>query len=401
MFTHLEQYAGDPIFRLGEEFHQDPRQQKVNLTVGLYYDNEGRIPLLDTVQTAEARRASNPQPRPYLPIEGLASYRSAVQKLVFGDGHEVLRSDRVATIQSVGGTGALKVGADLLHAAYPESDVWISDPAWDNHHSIFQSAGIKTHSYAYYDGDTQSLSFDRMMAQLDGLPENSIVLLHACCHNPTGVDLSQEQWGELIPLLVKRQLIPFLDMAYQGFGEGIEKDAFAVRALAGAGLTFLVANSFSKNFSFYAERCGGLSVVCSSSQEAAKVLGQLKYIVRCICSNPPAHGGHIVASILNDPQLRAQWEGEVGAMRDRISQMRHTAYELLAAKLPSYDCSYLLNQHGMFSYTGLSKPQIHALRHERGVYILDSGRISVPGLNTHNVDYFTDAIATVVAPVVA
>ena len=395
MFDHLEQYAGDPIFRLGEAFHQDPRPQKVNLTVGLYYDNDGRIPLLETIRIAEARLGNNPQPRPYLPLEGLASYRQAVQKLLFGENHEVLRSNKVATIQSIGGTGALKVGGDFLHAAYPDSEIWISDPAWDNHFAIFSGAGIKTHTYSYYDPKTGTVLFEQMLAELSQVPRHSIVLLHPCCHNPTGVDLSQEQWLRLIPLMVQKELIPFLDIAYQGFGQGLQEDAFAVRAMADAGLSFLVANSFSKNFSFYAERCGGLSVVCSSSEEADRVLGQLKAIVRRIYSNPPQHGGEATAMVLNDPQLYAKWEVEVKEMRDRIALMRQTAHRLLTEKLPSYDSSYLVKQHGMFSYTGLTTAQLKQLREEHGVYIIDSGRISVPGLNTENVDYFTDAMASV------
>lgn len=395
MFEHLEKYAGDPIFRLGEAFHQDPRSQKVNLTVGLYYDNEGRIPLLKTVQEAEARRNANPQPRPYLPIEGLASYCSAVQKLLFGANHEVLRSGRVATIQSVGGTGALKVGGDFLHAAYPDSEMWISDPAWDNHFAIFQGAGIKTHTYAYYDPETKALLFDQMLGQLSALPKHSIVLLHPCCHNPTGVDLSPEQWRQLIPVLAAGELIPFLDIAYQGFGAGLQEDAYAVRAMADAGLSFLVANSFSKNFSLYAERCGGLSVVCSSPDETERVLGQLKAIVRRIYSNPPMHGGQVTASVLNDPELYALWEDEVAQMRTRIAYVRQKAHEQLSVKLPAYDSRYFVTQRGMFSYTGLSTAQLQALREKHGVYIIDSGRISVPGLNTHNMDYFTDAMASV------
>src|SRR5690606_32371075 len=250
MFEHLEKYAGDPIFRLNEAFHRDGHPQKVNLTVGLYYDNEGHIPVLSSVKTAEQRRATDPAPRPYLPMEGLASYREAVQKLVFGPDHRAVQEKRIATIQSVGGTGALKVGADFLHLAYPDSEIWISDPAWDNHHSIFQGAGVLTHTYSYYDPETKSLRFDQMMSELQALPRKSFVLLHPCCHNPTGVDPSPEQWLQLIPVLAERELIAFVDMAYQGFGTGLDEDAFAVRAMADAGLTFVVANSFSKNLSF-------------------------------------------------------------------------------------------------------------------------------------------------------
>ncbi len=397
MFEHLEKYAGDPIFGLNEAFHRDVHPQKVNLTVGLYYDNEGHIPVLTSVKTAEQRRAENPQSRPYLPMEGLASYREAVQKLVFGASHKVLQDRKVATIQSVGGTGALKVGADFLHLAYPDSDVWISDPAWDNHHSIFQGAGVKSHSYSYYDPQTKSLKFDQMLAEISALSPNSFVLLHPCCHNPTGVDLSQDQWLQLIPILAERQLIPFLDMAYQGFGAGLDEDAFAVRAMADAGLTFLVANSFSKNLSFYGERCGGLSVVCASADEAEGVLGQLKAVVRRIYSSPPMHGGQITSDVLNDTQLCAVWEQEVADMRQRIAFVRKQAHEQLRTKVPDYDSSYFVKQCGMFTYTGLSSAQLVALRDRHGVYIIDSGRISVPGLNTRNLEYFTDAMADVLS----
>jgi aromatic-amino-acid transaminase len=275
--------------------------------------------------------------------------------------------------------------------------VWISDPAWDNHHSIFQGAGVKTHTYSYYDSQTKSLKFEQMLAEISALAPNSFVLLHPCCHNPTGVDLSQDQWLQLIPILAERQLIPFLDMAYQGFGAGLDEDAFAARAMADAGLTFLVANSFSKNLSFYGERCGGLSVVCASSEEAEGVLGQLKAVVRRIYSSPPMHGGQITSDVLNDKQLYADWVQEVAAMRERIAFVRKQAHQQLSTKVPHYDSSYFVKQRGMFTYTGLSNTQLLALRERHGVYIIDSGRISVPGLNTRNLEYFTDAMADVLS----
>ncbi|HUH59609.1 MAG TPA: amino acid aminotransferase [Candidimonas sp.] len=395
MFEHLEKYAGDPIFGLNEAFHQDKHAKKVNLTIGLYYDDDGHIPVLSSVRAAEVNRAQTATPRSYLPMEGLASYRQAVQNLLFGPDHPCLKTGRVATIQTLGGTGGLKVGADFLHSAYPDSAMWISDPAWDNHHSIFRGAGIPTHSYAYYDPETKALNFEQMIADIAALPAKSFVLLHPCCHNPTGVDLSQEQWNRLIPVLVQRDLIPFLDIAYQGFGSGLDDDAYAIRAMADAGLVFLVANSFSKNLSFYGERCGGLSVVCASADEADGVLGQLKAVVRRSYSSPPAHGGCIASDVLNTPLLRAQWADEVAGMRTRIAAMRQQAHSQLTAKLPGYDSSYFVRQRGMFTYTGLSQPQLIALRQQHGVYIIDSGRISVPGLNTHNIGYFTDAMASV------
>jgi len=399
MFEHLEQYAGDPIFGLNDAFHRDNHPQKVNLTIGLYYDDAGRIPVLSSVAAVEARLAQDRAPRVYLPMEGLPAYRDAVQRIVFGDQCQALSQGRITTIQTLGGTGALKMGADLLHAAYPDSEVWISDPAWDNHHAIFRGAGFKTHSYPYYDKTTKGLAFDAMMTSLRGLPARSIVLLHPCCHNPTGVDLSQAQWLQVIEVLQERGLIPFLDIAYQGLAEGMEEDAYAVRAMADAGLTVLVANSFSKNLSVYGERCGGLSVVCGSTNEADLVLGQLKAIVRRIYSSAPWHGGHVVAGVLNDPALHAQWIEEVAAMRVRMAQMRRLVHEQLAAKLPDYDADYFIRQRGMFTYSGLSREQLLALRQRHGVYIIDSGRIAVPGLNTNNIQHFTDAMADVIATV--
>ncbi len=395
MFEHLQKYAGDPIFGLNDAFHRNTHPNKINLTIGLYYDDAGRIPVLSSVAAVEADLAANSTPRVYLPMEGLASYRSAVQRVVFGIDSQAVAQGRVATIQTLGGTGALKVGADLLHAAYPESDIWISDPAWDNHHAIFGGAGVRTRSYPYYDPETKGLAFDAMIRCLSGLPARSIVLLHPCCHNPTGVDLSRDQWEEVITVLQQRGLIPFLDLAYQGLGEGMDEDAYAVRAMADAGFTVLVANSFSKNLSIYGERCGGLSVVCSSEGEAELVLGQLKAIVRRIYSSAPWHGGHVVAGVLNDTALHAQWLDEVAAMRERMTQMRRLVHEQLAAKLPDYDADYFIRQQGMFTYSGLSKDQLLALRERHGVYIIDSGRVAVPGLNTSNVGHFTDALADV------
>lgn len=396
MFAQVEAYAGDPIFRLGAAYHADPRQNKVDLTVGLYYDENGDIPLLDSVYQAEKSDLAQAPIRPYLPIEGLSSYRGAVQKLVFGDNSAVVAAAKVATIQSIGGTGALKVGGDFLHDLYPDSELWLSDPAWDNHHAIFRGAGIKTHTYRYYDKQTKDVDFAGMVADLSQLTPKSIVLLHPCCHNPTGVDLNQEQWQQVAKILQERDLIAFVDMAYQGFGDGLDQDAYLIRLLADLGLSFLVANSFSKNFSFYAERCGALSVVCQSADEAERVLGQLKAHARRIYSNPPRHGGMVVATVLADPALAQQWRADVEAMRLRILKMRELAYSCLQDQAPNYDSSYLIKQKGMFSYSGLSMPQLQRLRDEFGVYLIDSGRMSVPGLNDGNVVYFAESVAQVV-----
>lgn len=395
MFEHVDAYPGDPILTLVETFHQDPRPQKVNLGIGLYYDEEGRIPLLASVQKAEAAYAATPSPRPYLPMEGAADYRAAVQRLLFGSDSAALEAGRIATIQTIGGSGALKVGADLLKRYFPDSEVWVSSPTWDNHRSIFEGAGIAVHDYPYYDAATGGVRFDEMLAALQTLAPQSIVLLHPCCHNPTGVDLSQEQWRQVIGVVAARGLIPFLDIAYQGFGDNLDDDAYAIRAMANAGVSFFVSNSFSKNLSFYGERCGGLSVVCKDAEEAARVLGQLKFTVRRNYSSPPLHGGRITAAVMNEAGLYAQWVGEVAGMRERIKAMRQKLYDVLCAKVPGRDFSYFIKQRGMFSYTGLTPQQVDRLREEFAVYLVGSGRMCVAGLNNRNVDYVASSMAAV------
>ena len=395
MFEHVEAYPGDPILTLVETFHADSRAQKVNLGIGLYYDEEGRIPLLNSVQKAEATRAAAPTPRPYLPMEGAANYRSAVQKLLFGADHPAVGGQRIATIQTIGGSGALKVGADFIKRYFPDSEAWISNPSWDNHRAIFEGAGIKVHDYPYYDAATGGLLFDQMLATIKQLPAQSVVLLHPCCHNPTGVDLSQAQWDALIPVLQANKLIPFLDIAYQGFGQGLNEDAYAIRALADAGVSFFVSNSFSKNLSFYGERCGGLSIVCQDAEEASRVLGQMKATVRRNYSSPPTHGGQITAAVMNDAALYAEWEGEVAEMRVRIKAMRQKLFDVLSQRLPGRDFSYFITQQGMFSYTGLTPAQVDRLREEYAVYLVRSGRMCVAGLNSRNVGYVAEAMAAV------
>ena len=395
MFKHIPPFAGDPILSLNEDFQKDPRPNKINLSIGIYFDDAGRIPVMSSVKRAEALVVAKGGPKPYLPIEGAANFRSAVQQLLFGAGHEAVTSNRVATIQSVGSSGGLKVGADFIARYFPGSQVWVSDPTWDNHRSMFEGAGLTVNTYPYYDAATGGLNFDAMLAALRGLPAKSIVLLHACCHNPTGVDLTRAQWETLIPVLRERELIPYLDLAYQGFGDGIEADAFAVRALASAGVSFFIANSFSKSMSVYGERCGALSVVCPDAAQAACVLGQMKFTVRRNYSSPPIHGGQIVATVLADPALRREWETELGAMRERILAMRKKLYAVLKAKLPGRDFEYFLTQRGMFSYTGLSAAQVDKLREEHALYMVRSGRICVAGLNSSNVEATAVAIAAV------
>jgi len=395
MFKHLEPYAGDPILSLNEAFHADPRPHKVNLSIGIYFDDAGRIPVLGCVHEAEAQMLAATGPKPYLPIEGSAAMRGAVQSLLFGAGHEVITGMRVATLQTIGSSGGLKVGADFLKRWLPDSQVWVSDPTWDNHRAMFEGAGIGVHSYPYYDGATGGLKFDAMLAALSALPPRSVVLLHACCHNPTGVDLTHAQWERLLPVLRERELLPYLDIAYQGYGDGIDEDAFAIRLLASAGLTFFVANSFSKSMSVYGERAGALSVVCADKAEAELVLGQLKATVRRNYSSPAIHAAGIVSRVLGDPALRAAWVTDVAAMRQRILAMRQRLHDVLAAKLPSRDFGYFLSQRGMFSYTGLSAAQVDRLRNEHAVYLVRSGRMCVAGLNTRNVEPVATAMAAV------
>jgi aromatic-amino-acid transaminase len=395
MFEHVDAYAGDPILSLNEAFQKDPRAGKINLSIGIYFDNDGRIPMLPSVRAAELAVVEAAGARPYLPMEGAANFRSAVQALLFGAEHPAIKAGRIATIQGVGSSGGLKVGADLLKRYFPDSKIHLSDPTWDNHRAVFEGSGHVCETYPYYDAATGGVRFDALLAFFQQLPTRSVVLMHACCHNPTGVDLTQDQWRALVPVIRERQLLPFLDLAYQGYGDGIEEDAFAPRLLADEGLSFLIANSFSKSMSLYGERCGALSIVCPDADQAARVLGQMKFMIRRNYSNPPMHGGQIVAKVLTDPKLRALWEAEVKEMRERIQSMRRELHRVLVAKLPGRNFDYFLTQRGMFSYTGLSADQAERLKTEFGVYILRSGRMCVAGLNTRNVEATAEAMAAV------
>lgn len=395
MFEHVEPYPGDPILSLNEAFQRDARPGKINLSIGIYFDDDGRIPVLDAVQRAERRIVEAGGAKSYLPMEGDAAMRAEVQKLLFGAEHAALRERRVATIQSIGSSGSLRVGADFIRRYFPDSGVWMSDPTWDNHRAMFEGAGLAVHTYPYYDAATGGLRFDAMLAAIRALPRRSVVLLHACCHNPTGVDLTRAQWQQLIPVLAERELLPYLDLAYQGYGDGIAEDAWAPRALADAGVSFFIANSFSKSMSVYGERCGALSVVCPDAAQAERVLGQLKATVRRNYSSPPIFGGQLVARVLGEADLRASWEADVRAMRERIVAMRRALHDVLAAKLPGRDFGYFLTQRGMFSYTGLSAAQVDTLRERHGVYLVRSGRMCVAGLNTKNVEATAVAMAAV------
>ncbi|ENR0239616.1 aromatic amino acid transaminase [Klebsiella aerogenes] len=396
MFQKVDAYAGDPILSLMERFKEDPRSDKVNLSIGLYYNEDGIIPQLQAVADAEARLNAQPHGASlYLPMEGLNSYRHAIAPLLFGADHPVLKQNRVASIQTLGGSGALKVGADFLKRYFPQSRVWVSDPTWENHIAIFEGAGFEVSTYPWFDDETNGVRFEAFLAKLQTLPERDIVLLHPCCHNPTGADLSNAQWNEVVKVLKARNLIPFLDIAYQGFGAGMEDDAYAIRAIASAGLPMLVSNSFSKIFSLYGERVGGLSIVCDDAETAGRVLGQLKATVRRNYSSPPNFGAQVVAAVLNDPALKASWLAEVEAMRTRILAMRQTLVDALKEAVPGKNFDYLLKQRGMFSYTGLSAAQVDRLREEFGVYLIASGRMCVAGLNSRNVQRVSQAFAAV------
>lgn len=396
MFQNVDAYAGDPILSLMERFKEDPRSDKVNLSIGLYYNEEGIIPQLQAVAEAEARLNAMPHGASlYLPMEGLHSYRSTIAPLLFGADHPVLTAGRVATIQTLGGSGALKVGADFLKKYFPDSGVWVSDPTWENHVAIFEGAGFNVETYPWFDSETNGVRVEALLEKLNTLPERSIVLLHPCCHNPTGADLTNPQWDAVIEVLKARNLIPFLDIAYQGFGAGMEEDAYAIRAIASAGLPALVSNSFSKIFSLYGERVGGLSVICDDRESATRVLGQLKATVRRIYSSPPNFGAQVVATVLGDEALRAIWLAEVDAMRQRILAMRQALVDVLKEAVPGHNFDYLLKQRGMFSYTGLSASQVDRLRDEFGVYLIASGRMCVAGLNSRNVQRVAQAFAAV------
>ena len=396
MFQNVEAYAGDPILSLMETFRQDPRADKINLSIGLYYNEQGVIPQLGSVKQAMSDLHEQMQQASlYLPMEGLASYRAAVQSLLFGADSAALQAGRIATIQSLGGSGALKVGADFLKRYFPGSEVWVSDPTWENHIAIFAGAGFTVHSYPYFDATTGGVNVEAMLACFNQLPPRSIVLLHPCCHNPTGADLTTAQWDRVIEVLKARELIAFLDIAYQGFGAGLEADAYLIRTIAEAGLPALVSNSFSKIFSLYGERVGGLSVLCEDAETASRVLGQLKATVRRNYSSPANFGAQVVGRVLNDAALNGQWRGEVEAMRNRIDAMRQVLVAALKQALPERNFDFLLTQRGMFSYTGFSAAQVERLREEFGVYLIASGRVCMAGLNHSNVERVAAAFAAV------
>ena len=395
LFAAVEMAPRDPILGLNEAYNADTRSNKVNLGVGVFFDDNGKIPLLAAVQAAEKARLATMPARGYQPIEGLAAYNQAVQKLLFGAESPLLATGRVLTVEALGGTGALKIGADYLKRLLPEAGVHISDPSWENHRALFESAGFVVANYPYYDAASRGVDFSALKNHLLGLPANSILVLHACCHNPTGADLSVDQWREIVAICVSRQLIPFLDMAYQGFADGLEEDAIAARLFADSGLSFFVSSSFSKSFSLYGERVGALSIITASKDESQRVLSQVKRVIRTNYSNPPTHGGAVVAAVLNDPALYQQWDTELAGMRERIRAMRTGLVSKLQERAVKQDFSFVTRQRGMFSYTGLSAAQVERLKDEFGIYAVATGRICLAALNSHNIDYVADAIAAV------
>jgi len=396
LFSAVELAPADPILGLNEAFNADQRSSKVNLGVGVYLGEDGKIPLLDSVRQAEACRLQNPTPRGYLPIDGAAAYNQAVQRLLFGDDSALIKEGRLVTAQALGGTGALTLGADLLKRLVPDSRVLISDPSWENHRGLFEAANFPVAGYPYYDAATLGLNFPAMRASLRAAAPRTIVVLHACCHNPTGVDPTPEQWKEIVAIVRERNLVAFLDLAYQGFADGIEPDSAVVRAFSESGVQFFVASSFSKSFSLYGERVGALTIVTAGADESRRVLSQLKRVIRTNYSNPPTHGASLVAAVLTSPPLRSLWESELTAMRERIKTMRESLVELLTKRVPGRDFSFVRRQRGMFSYSGLTAAQVDRLRADYGIYAVSTGRVCVAALNRKNIEAVADAIAAVV-----
>jgi len=397
IFSAVELAPRDPILGLTEGFNADTNPNKVNLGVGVYYDDNGKLPLLEAVKAAEKTRLDTAPARGYQPIEGLGAFNASVQNLIFGTDSPLIKEGRAVTIEALGGTGALKVGADFLKRLYPASKIHISDPSWENHRALFESAGFTVENYPYYDAATQNVNFSAMTAYLATLEANAIIVLHACCHNPTGADLTAEQWKQVVAVIREKNLIAFIDMAYQGFADGIAEDAVALDLFAASGLQFLVSSSFSKSFSLYGERVGALTLVTENKEESARVLSQVKRVIRTNYSNPPTHGGAIVAAVLSSPALRQQWEAELATMRDRIRAMRISLVDKLKKKNVPQDFSFVAKQRGMFSYTGLTAPQVEQLKTEFGIYAVSTGRICLAALNTKNIDYVAAAIASVIS----
>jgi len=398
LLAAIEMAPRDPILGVSEAFNADTNPKKVNLGIGVYCNDDGKVPVLECVKRAEQTLLAAGAPKAYLPMDGMAAFNKAAQQMLFGADHAALREGRIVTVQALGGTGGLKVGADFLKRFNPGAEVWISDPSWENHRALFESAGFKVNTYPYYDADTNGFRAAAMLDTLRALPHNAIVVLHACCHNPTGVDPTPAQWSAILEVVKQRRLVPFLDLAYQGFADDLDADAAVMRRFAAECPTTIVASSFSKSLSLYGERIGALSIATGSVEEAARVLSQVKRVIRTNYSNPPAHGGQLAAAILTDPTLRPLWDRELGEMRDRIKTMRQQLVDKIRAHRADFDLSFVVEQRGMFSYSGLTKEQVTRLREEYSIYALDSGRVCVAALNSKNIDYVAKAIASVLVP---
>jgi aromatic-amino-acid transaminase len=395
LFAGVEMAPHDPILGVTEAFHADPNPNKVNLGVGVYTDDEGKVPVLECVRRAEQQIAEGGAARNYLPIDGLKPYDRAAQEVLFGLDSPALKEGRVVTVQALGGTGGLKIGADLLRRVNPRAEIWISDPSWENHRALFDYAGYVVNTYPYYDAETHGVRFDAMLECFESMPAGSVVLLHACCHNPTGVDLTEAQWERVIEVVSRRNLVPFLDIAYQGFADGLDEDAIAVRRFSAACGTVFVSSSFSKSLSLYGERVGALSIVTQDASEVNRVLSQVKRVIRTNYSSPPTHGAQAATVVLTQPELRVLWERELGGMRDRIKSMRRQLVEKIREHRADFDFSFVIEQRGMFSYSGLNPDQVRRLREEYSIYTIDSGRICVAALSSRNVDYVAKAVAAV------
>jgi len=397
LLSSIEMAPRDPILGVTDAFNADTNPKKVNLGVGVYTNDMGKVPLLECVKRAEAQLVAAASPRGYLPIDGLATYDKLVQALVFGADSPVIAEGRAITIQALGGTGGLKIGADFIKRFSPDSEVWISNPSWENHRALFEAAGFTVKTYPYYDAASHGVDYSGFLQALEGAAAGTVIVLHACCHNPSGVDLTDTQWTGVIEVMARRHLVPFLDLAYQGFSRSISDDGAVVRRFANTGMPLLVSNSFSKSFSLYGERIGAFNLVAASRDEAQRALSQLKRIIRTNYSNPPAHGAQIVATVLGSPELRTLWEEELAGMRDRIKVMRLSFVAKLKTRLPNHDFGFVAQQNGMFSFSGLTLPQVTRLKSEFSVYAVDSGRICVAALNTHNLDTVVEALAAVLS----
>lgn len=395
MFETIQMAPADPILGLTEAFNKDPNPAKINLGVGVYKDADGKTPILECVRRAEERLLQEESTKAYLPITGSPEYAEAVQGLLFGAEHEIRASGRAVTAHTPGGTGALRVGGDFIKQMFPGARIWVSDPTWKNHDGVFGAAGLEMKTYPYYDAEGKCLASDDMLAALNAVPEGDVVLLHACCHNPTGMDPGPEQWQAIAKAAAERKFLPFIDFAYQGFGDGLDEDAAGLGAFCRPGCELLIASSFSKNFGLYRERTGALTIVTASEGAAQTAASQLKICIRRNYSNPPAHGGAIVTTVLNDPEMRALWLREVREMRDRINAMRKLFVDTLKAKGVTRDFSFITRQKGMFSFSGLTREQVDALREKRSIYIVGSGRINVAAMTPANIDTLCEAIAQV------